>query len=452
MLPIVLTCLVLSCHHASGYYINPLNFPSSYHLYLTALPHAIPVPSTSQKEQVNRQVYSQNVLGLPLAVRSYLSNIESPITTAASPRAIPSPSISNKEQVDWQVYSQKVLGLPLAVTSSLSDIESPTTRAALFYLESTLGKEETSCAKVAKVYIETLLAGGSPAQANAEAAAVFIRNYNEGSRHMPGSPCEAADNAFRNAAESGEDPVLAAAQAFMQSYKSDSPCFVAAKDYMQTVGKGFSSSNAYLSAAKSFGRQIQTLASQGKTTIDPICAEAALSYTSATSTSSSPKALAMSAFISKAVETGKGFDPVCYKAAEAFIGSDELGRSELASTFAAARSFLKIYKSNPAPASDSPCAAATKAYVSALKKSEQSSTVKALFAFVDEALLSNDDGLDPVCGEAAEAYFDSFLNGVGEDAAIEAAAIAYIDAVGRHPEFNSNSPCGRAAQAYIDVL
>merc|ERR1711976_53573 len=119
------------------------------------------------------------------------------------------------------------------------------------------------------------------------------------------------------------------------------------------------------------------------------------------STSSSPKALAMSAFISKAVETGKGFDPVCYKAAEALIGSDEMGRSELASTFAAARSFLKIYKSNPAPASDSPCAAVTKAYVSALTKSEQSPTVKALFAFVDEALLSNNVGLDPVCGEAA---------------------------------------------------
>merc|ERR1711976_846804 len=159
-----------------------------------------------------------------------------------------------------QVYSQNVLGLPLALRSSLSDIESPTTRAALFYLESTLGKEENSCAKVAKVYIETLLAGGSPAQANAEAAAVFIRNYNEGSRYMPGSPCEAADNAFRNAAASGKDPVLSAAEAFMQSYGSDSPCFVAAKDYMQTVGKGFSQSNAYLSASKSFGRQIQTLA------------------------------------------------------------------------------------------------------------------------------------------------------------------------------------------------
>ena len=134
---------MLSVHHASGYYINPLNFPSSYDLYLTALPHAIPVPSTFQKEQVNQQVYSQNVLGLPLALRSSLSAIESPITTTASPRAIPSLSISNKEQVDWQVYSQKVLGLPLAVTSSLSDIDSPTTRAALFYLESTLGKERT---------------------------------------------------------------------------------------------------------------------------------------------------------------------------------------------------------------------------------------------------------------------------------------------------------------------
>ena len=47
------------------------------------------------------------------------------------------------------------------------------------------------------VYIETILYGGSPAQANAEATAVYTRNYNAGEHPAIGSLCEASDIAFR---------------------------------------------------------------------------------------------------------------------------------------------------------------------------------------------------------------------------------------------------------------
>merc|ERR1711925_28721 len=150
-------------------------------------------------------------------------------------------------------------------------------------------------------------------------------------------------------------------------------------------------------------------------------------------TPSSPNAAAMQAFISKALETGTGFDRVCYRSAESFFESFEAGKPELESTFAAAREFLAGYRSSPTPASRSPCAASG----------------KALLAFVDDAVFTNDDGLDPVCGASAEAYFDTYLAGAGEAAASEAAAVAYLEAVGASPDFDTESPCGRAAQAYI---
>ena len=57
--------------------------------------------------------------------------------------------------------------------------------------------------------------------------------------------------------------------------------------------------------------------------------------------------------------------------------------------------------------------------------------------------------MDPVCGASAEAYIDAYLTGSGEDAANEAAAVAYLEAVDDNPKFNPKSPCGRAAEAYI---
>ena len=57
----------------------------------------------------------------------------------------------------------------------------------------------------------------------------------------------------------------------------------------------------------------------------------------------------------------------------------------------------------------------------------------------------------PVCSAAAEAYIDAYIDGGNEEAASEAAAFAYIDALEANPSFDLTSPCGRAAQSYIDT-
>ena len=336
---------------------------------------------------------------------------------------------------------------PLAFKINTADAKSPSANAALSYLQNVVGGD--SCGQLAKVYLEKVSSGGSSAQASADAQAVYIRNYNVRQRSAPGSPCAASEIAFKQAYFNGQDPVLAAALAYMNSYASDSPCFVAAKGYVEAVVGGSAHDNANLIAAKAFTRQIQALSAQGKATIDPVCAASAQSYASSSEDPSSPIAAAMQAFISKALQTGKGFDPICNNAAETFLENFESGNTELVSHFAAARGFLSGYKNLPSLASQSPCTAAAKAYAAAIKNSPSAPRQKALIAFIDEAVLSNDDGLDPVCGASAEAYFDAYQAGAGEAAASEAAAVAYLNAVEANPQFNLESPCGRAAQAYI---
>merc|ERR1712034_115568 len=206
-------------------------------------------------------------------------------------------------------------------------------------------------------------------------------------------------------------------------------------------------------AAKAFAHQLQNLAAQGKPTIDEACYASARAFSPSSESSSSPLTAAMQAFITKALETGSGvdsvcfsaaekffegfesgkgnlvatlavarevmqsyknsptissrspcaaaakayaagngYDPSCYAAAESFFDSFESGKPELRSTFAAARNFLRVYKTSPASASRSPCAAAATAYTAATKNSPSPPTKKALLAFVEEAVFTEDDG------------------------------------------------------------
>merc|ERR1711925_37012 len=256
----------------------------------------------------------------------------------------------------------------------------------------------------------------------------YIRAYNAGERAAPGSACAASDIAFRQAAAAGQDPVLAAALAFMKSYESDSPCFVSARNYVDSIVSGSTQTQANLKAAKAFANQLQNLAAQGKPTIDEACYASAQAFSPSSESPSSPLGAAMQAFITKALESGKG---------------------NLVATLAVARVVMQSYKNSPTISSRSPCAAAATAYAAATKNSPSPPTQKALLAFVEEAVFTEDDGLDPVCGASAEAYFNTYLTGAGEAASSEAAAVAYLEAVGGNPGFDPESPCGLAAKAYI---
>merc|ERR1719318_1198446 len=218
----------------------------------------------------------------------------------------------------------------------------------------------------------------------------------------------------------------------------DSACFGAAEKFFE----GFESGKGNLVATLAVAREVmQSYKSSPTISSRSPCAAAAKAYAAATTDSSSPITAAMQAFINKALDAGHGYDPSCYAAAESFFESFESGKPELRSTSAAARNFLQVYKNSPASASRSPCAAAATAYAAATKNSPSPPMQKALLAFVEEAVFTEDDGLDPVCGASAEAYFNTYLTGAGEAASSEAAAA--------NPGFDPESPCGRAAKAYI---
>merc|ERR1712142_18104 len=349
----------------------------------------------------------------------------------------------------YQEYIQKLLATSASARTSL-DKDSPTAKAAEIFFKSS-EVENDLCTEVARIYVDNIAVGASPAEAIAIAASVYIRNYKSGIPLVTGSPCHAADIAFREAVK---NPVMVSALAYMKAFKSESPCYVAGRTYVESIAEaGEDRNQAGQRAAKSFIDQIQSLAAQGKATIDPTCAKAALAYTSSLTTgNSAPLDAAMRAFMSKSIETGVGYDENCYKAAETFFDSHKAGKAELASTFAAARNFISNYKSNPTAASRSPCAAAAKAYATALKESPSPTVRGALFAFLDDAILSKDYGLAPVCEKSALAYFDTYVASGNEEDAIEAAANAYIEALDADPNFDTESPCGKAAQAYIALI
>merc|ERR1712142_152887 len=294
----------------------------------------------------------------------------------------------------YQEYIQKLLATSASARTSL-DKDSPTTKAAEIFFKSS-EVENDLCTEVARIYVDNIAVGASPAEAIAIAASVYIRNYKSGIPLVTGSPCHAADIAFREAVK---NPVMVSALAYMKAFKSESPCYVAGRTYVESIAEaGEDRNQAGKRAAKSFIDQIQSLAAQGKATIDPTCAKAALAYTSSLTTgNSAPLDAAMRAFMSKSIETGVGYDENCYKAAETFFDSHKAGKAELASTFAAA-----------------------KAYATALKESPSPTVRGALFAFLDDAILSKDYGLAPVCEKSALAYFDTYVASGNEEDAIEA--------------------------------
>merc|ERR1711973_902854 len=307
-----------------------------------------------------------------------------------------------------------VVATPTIVRNVITEANSPSAKAALSYLSEGAGLD--SCGEQTKAYVKVVLSGGSRQEATAVAQRVYQQNYG---RAALSPACVAAEQAWKSAVAAGRDPVLDAALAFMNASPSDSPCAVSAKDYITAIVNGAEHSKASLAAAKSFAQQIVKLNQLGRSTVDPVCARAALAYAQSSDKPSTPHAAAMTAFIQKALEVGSSFDPACLASTETFLQSS--------SNIAAARDFMRVYASNPTLASKSPCAAATKAYARAELASASTPTTAALFAFIDSAILSNDVGVDPVW----------------------AAAVAYIGAVEANPQFNQNSPCGQAANAYI---
>merc|ERR1711868_281367 len=379
-------------------------------------------------------------------IRPYYSTYSSPSYYGHYSTRVYLPSTYNKPFIVKAAPAPVAKAAPLINTTPLvNEVNSPTTQAVLSYLSDASGLD--NCGEITKAYVNIIANGGSRRDAAAIATQVY-QQQNLGRQSL--SPaCQAAETAWRAADASGRDAVLDSALAYINADPADSPCKASARTYISAITGGANSQDAGTRAAESFAAKISALAGQGRSTIDPACARASAAYAKASSTPSSPTAAAADAFIQKALEVGSGYDASCLASSGAFISSFSSGASEDASRAAAAREFIKNYGKNPRSAAASPCAAAAKAYAQAVIATPSNPTQAALYAFIDTAIINNNVGVDPVCSAASEAYFDSFLSGSSESAASEAAAVAYLDAVEANPGFDKNSPCGRAADAYI---
>merc|ERR1711868_242303 len=371
-------------------------------------------------------------------IRPYYSTYSSPSYYGHYSPRVYLPSTYNKPSIVKAAPAPVAKAAPLINTTPLvNDVNSPTTQAVLSYLSEGSGLDD--CGEITKAYVNIIASGGSRRDAAAIAKQVY-QQQNLG-RQALSPACQAAETAWRAADASGRDQVLDAALAYINADPSDSPCKASARTYISAITGGATNQDAGLRAAESFASKISALAGQGKSTIDAACAKASAAYAKSSSIPSSPTAAAATAFIQKALEVGSGYDASCLASSGAFITSFSSGASEDESRVAAAREFIKNYGKNPR--------SAAAAYAKSLIANPSNPTQAALFSFIETAILNNNVGVDPVCTAASEAYFDSFLSGSSESEASEAAAVAYLDAVEANPGFNKDSPCGRAADAYI---
>ena len=97
---------------------------------------------------------------------------------------------------------------------------------------------------------------------------------------------------------------------------------------------------------------------------------------------------------------------------------------------------------------DLTCLDSTQAWA-ASSEVPSSATAAAMTAYIQTALQTDSTGYDPVCGAALDAYIEAYLGGASEEKASEAAGKAFVSAVDVTPDFQMDSHCGKAAQAFM---
>merc|ERR1711962_1107003 len=273
----------------------------------------------------------------------------------------------------------------------------------------------SSCAAATRAYYANI--PNPPSPANKAAMESFMDKMIAGGRREPDPACALSTTAYFDAYEAGAtetDANLAAAEGFFKAFReglhipADSPCAAATKAYFYNLNDK----------------------------------------------PSSPNAAAMIAFIDAMVAQGnkRVFDPVCADSTLAFWDAYRAGDDELTANFKANLAFIQSYKNGASVPANSPCMAATVAYSRAIRNHPSPANNAAMLAFMDEAILSNMNKIDPVCLESAEAYFRAYVSGAGEAKSNEIAGVAFLDAVANSPDFDPGSPCGVSAKAYMATI
>merc|ERR1712168_1288906 len=297
-----------------------------------------------------------------------------------------------------------------------------------------MGEGDDICGSAAKAYLDSVLSGGSTEAALESAKQKYRTKYAKGSRAAPGSSCAASEHAFKGAEAQGVNPVDAAARAFMDSWPGvalGNPCALVGRDYAHAVIQGSSENDATLRAARTFSSAMQSLAAAGKELRDPACAAAARAYYNSLPNKPATGA-AMLAFMDKAMSGFSfDFDPVCWRSAQAFIDAPAAGKSEANSALSAA---------------------AAKAYFANIPNPPAPQVKVAAEAFMNSMISGGRRQPDPVCANAAKAYWTAYKSGVKGNDATLAAAESFIQTYRSGKSIPANSPCLAAAIAYNSNL
>ena len=362
---------------------------------------------------------------------------------------------THEDKIDVEKYVQEALNTPFATDNRINaptDSTSPTAAAALAYL-SKVNKDEF-CGMSTEAYLKAIMAGKTKEEANAEATRVYINAYNNGASIPTSGACSAAEKAWRQAWANGEDPVLSSAMAFMENWhgvKEGNPCAVSGVDYVKAIIDGKSHLEANQIASMRFADAVKELAMSGKELKDKACRDSTLAFFNSVQKKPDPaNAAAFTAFMEKIYQGGADvYDPVCFASLEGYMDAYMKGEDIMASNMAAGKTFFQSFMKGSDYPADSPCAAASLAYVKELAKKPSNPNAAAMVSYITEAIENKERKLDPVCAAATLAYFDAYMQHKSEDKATEAAAIAYLETVDQHPDFAQTSACAKAAESYI---
>ena len=200
-------------------------------------------PITTFSSQPTSTFSVQPISALNNQATSTFTNQPNDNQELSSPNQQPKITTSFKQgEVNADKYAVKVLNSTVSADSRVkasNDLTSPTAAAALAYLQS--NTKEGLCGLPTETYLETIFSGKSKEEANAAAARIYIKAYNDGENIPQSGACAAADAAYREAFRKGDDPILESALAFVNNWpgaKDGNPCAVSGIEYMKAIIAG----------------------------------------------------------------------------------------------------------------------------------------------------------------------------------------------------------------------
>jgi len=331
---------------------------------------------------------------------------------------------------------------------------SPAAAAALAYMKDVFSDD--LCGIPAQVYVENILNGKSKEVAAAAASKFYINAYNKGVRLVPGSACETADLAWREAFVAGKDPILESAKVFITNWpglSDGNPCAVAGFNYLDTILTGKTNLEAGRSALIGYVNAFKDMAGRGLPLKDEACKEATKAFIAAIPDSNNldpERAIAFNSFMNKIFEDdAPAYDPVCLRALEGYLDSYIAGDDLQTRNIKAALAFFEEFNKGSDIPADSPCAAATLSYAQTVKNNPSQPSAAGMIAYITEAIKTGRRKVDPACAAATSAYLEAFIEKKDEALASEAAGVAYLEALDKFPETDETSACAMATKAYI---